>query len=245
MTYEEKRAVLVGAAAGATPVLVNLIDIDAALIIDSFQMKIAIGYLIKTIGLMILGGFFVFINQEIDIKKAFQLGIMAPAVVIGMLNANNLSEANDQIEVLDEQLNIKSKVIGIRPEGISYLPIEGDYPPSKPLFSLISLAYANDLIGEHGEPSTTKLIWYGVTGNISNGWFVIVGSHKTENSAKKQADNLKLKGYDARVYPPFGGNEYYGVMIGAYVSLETAKDLKASAIKDGLPSDTYLWKWRP
>jgi hypothetical protein len=58
-------------------------------------------------------------------------------------------------------------------------------------------------------------------------------------------ERLKGKGYEAIVYPPYRSNPYYGVMIGSWLTLKEANALKSQAIKDGLPKDTYLWKYRP
>jgi hypothetical protein len=246
MTANEKKAIFVGALSGTMPLLVNLVDIDAAMILSEFNLTVFLGYIIKAIGLMILGGFIVFINSEVDLKKSFQLGIMAPAMIVGMLNANNLTDANTQIEVLGSQLEASRKV------GMGPVPkeITNDSPGTvfQWKFSIISSAFAEPvgaLKGEHTEVSMFTLLKYGITGNIQNGWFVISGSHSSETRAEKQSEELRLKGYDAKVFPPFGNSKYYGVVIGSYLTLEEAQALRLLAIKDGLPKDTYLWKWKP
>jgi hypothetical protein len=245
MTKERKTALIVGAISGGAPLVVNLVGVDAALIIENFHFKIFIGYLIKAAGLMILGGLIVFINSEEDLKKAFQLGIMAPAIVIGALNANNLNDAKNEMHTLQQELEAPANNAFLLPDPTS------EAHGGTIISSLIGIAYAKDKTpveakkGEHNKPSNLRLIWYGISGNISNGWFVIVGSHKDEAAAERQVEKLKAKGYDARVYPPFGSNQNYGVIIGAYMTLEDARKLKEAAIKNGLPNDTYLWKWRP
>lgn len=242
MTREIKIACFIGAIAGATPLLISLISVDAELIVDNFVPKIFIGYMIKTIGLMLLGAFVVFVNSECDLKKAFQLGIMAPALVVGTLNANNFNEAKDEISGLESELENQRKPAGTPINSDAILFIHPEYG-----FSIIKSAYAseeNALIGMHNEPSTARLLWYGITGNISNGWFVIVGSHKNELDAENQAKQFQNKGYDARVYPPFGNNEYFGVVIGAYLPINIARELRDKAVNDGLPKDSYLWKWK-
>ena len=240
MEKEIKAACGVGAIAGIAPLLVNLISVDAAMIVDSFDRTMLIGYLIKAVGLTVLGAFVVYVNSERDLKKAFQLGLMAPALVMGAINANNYSEARSEASKLETQMQGKSSASGVP----DFRNISEN---NKSYFSLIGIVHADEeqlKKGIHNEPSTARLLWYGITGNIPNGWFVIVGSHKNESDAKKQAESLNQQGYDARVYPPFGNNKYYGVMIGAYLTLEQAIELKNVAIKDGLPKDTYLWKWK-
>ena len=86
----------------------------------------------------------------------------------------------------------------------------------------------------------SRFLW-GVTGNLDNSWFVIVGSHKDKKDAQKQVDELKAKGYAAEVFKPTN-SKYYGVVIGSWLKKEQAQALSEKALKDGLPKDTYLWK---
>jgi cell division protein FtsN len=114
-------------------------------------------------------------------------------------------------------------------------------------FSLISNAYAerpNKLIGTHNTPSTARKVWYGISGNITNGWFVMVGSHKQKTEADGEAQELRNMGYDARVFPPFEDINNYSVAIGSYLTLKEANALRKKAIKAGLPESIDLWKWK-
>ena len=237
MKYEEKKACIVGAVSGISPLLVSLVNVDAELIINGFERHILIGYIIKAIGLMILGAFVVFVNSEVDLKKACQLGKMAPAFILGALNTNNLSESKNEVLQLEKELESKNN-----------LSHDKTVMLHKQLsFALINSANAANhelKKGIHNTLSTSKLIWYGVTGNIADGWCVFVGSHKNESDAKKQVKELALRGYDARIYPPFRENKHYGVTIGSYLTIEQARKLKREAIADGLQKDIYLWKWK-
>lgn len=246
MKKELKTAVLVGGIAGFTLFLANLLLIDLGVVLKLFSLGIILGFILKAIILMALGAFVVFVNSEEDLKKAFQLGIMAPSIVIGAMNGNNYFLTNNEMEVLingteneirmDCEFDVQNKKSDIDKRSFS--------------IGLVNSVYAqfdtdsNLKKGKHNEPSASKLLWYGITGRISNGWFVFVGSHRTKEDANKQADKLKNKGYDAIVYPPFKQNGFFGVAIGSYLTLEKAKELKAEAIKDGLSNDTYLWKWK-
>lgn len=242
MTSNIKIACLIGAAAGITPLLVSLVSVDAEFIVDVFIPKIFVGYLIKAIALMALGAFVVFVNSESDFKKAFQLGIMAPALVVGSINASNLSGAKQEISVLEHELNPSSSSNETSNAGSSYL-----FDNFAIDFSIIGNAYAdseNNLIGKHNPPSTGRLVWYGLSGNISNGWFVMAGTHKQKSDADRQAQRLRNDGYDARVFPPLGNIKYFGVAIGSYLSIEEARSLRSKAIEGGLTKDSYLWKWK-
>jgi hypothetical protein len=240
MTREIKIGCSVGAMAGITPLLVSLISVDVELLMDGFVPAIVIGYLIKAIGLMALGAFVVFVNSECDYKKAFQLGLMAPALVVGTINANNFNEAKQEIINLESELgNSTADMIQPEIEATSFFRNIG--------FSLISSAYAggeNTLIGKHDRPTTANLIWYGISGKVSNAWFVIVNSYEEKTEAQRYAGRLKERGYNARVVPDQKSKDNYVVTIGSYLSLKEAKVLQKKAIHDGLSRHPYLWKWK-
>jgi hypothetical protein len=242
MARDKKIACCVGALAGITPLLVSLISVDAELIVSGFDPMIFIGYLIKVLGMMTLGAFVVFVNSESDFKKAFQLGLMAPALIVGTINADNFSEAKQEIlDLVAELENRISKNEAVHQDAAFIFQGEAFG------FSLISNAYAdstNALVGKHTKPSTVRKVWYGVSGNISNGWFVIVGSYKQKRDADGEAQKLRDRGYDARVFPPFDGKRNYSVAIGSYLTLNEARALRNKAIKGGLPKSIDLWKWK-
>jgi hypothetical protein len=242
MARDIKIACCVGAVAGITPLLVSLISVDAELIVSGFDTKIFVGYLIKVAGMMALGAFVVFVNSESDFKKAFQLGLMAPALIVGTINASNFSDAKQEILNLESELENRVSTNGSIRQDAAYI-----YKDSVFSFSLISNAYAgsaNTLIGKHNKPSAGRMVWYGIAGNIPNGWFVIVGSHKQKREAAEEAQKLRDGGYDARVLPPFKGSDNYKVAIGSYLTLNNARELRKKAIEDGLSKSTYLWKWK-
>src|SRR5260221_8797309 len=85
-----KEQVIVGIAAGATPLLVNLINVDAGLIFAYWDWVVFSGYVMKGLVLMLLAGLVVYANGELQNWKAFQLGIMAPALVVGFLNGQKV-----------------------------------------------------------------------------------------------------------------------------------------------------------
>jgi hypothetical protein len=242
MARDIKTACCVGAVAGITPLLVSLISVDAELIVNGFDPKILIGYLIKVAGMMALGAFVVFVNSESDFKKAFQLGLMAPALIVGTINASNFSDAKKELLNLEEELENRISTNGAVPQNAAYIFQDKAFG-----FSLISDAYAEStsaLIGKHNKPSAGRMVWYGISGNISNGWFVIVRSHEQKRAANEEAKSLRHRGYDARVLPPFKESGHYGVAIGSYLTLNKARELRKKAIEDGLSKSTYLWKWK-
>jgi hypothetical protein len=219
---------------------VTLISVDVELLMDGFVLAIVIGYLINMVGLMALGAFVVFVNSESDYKKAFQLGLMAPALVVGTINANSFNEAKQESIHLESELgNSTADMIQPEREATSFFQNMG--------FSLISSAYAggdNTLIGKHDRPTAANLIWYSISGKVPNAWFVIVNSYEKETKAQRYAERLKEWGYNARVVPDQKSKGNFVVTIGSYLSLKEAKVLQKKAIHDGLSRHPYLWKWK-
>jgi hypothetical protein len=239
MTKEQKIGCTIGAMAGITPLLVSLVSVDASVIVKVLVPAIIIGYLIKAAGLMALGAFVVFVNSESDYKKAFQLGLMAPALVVGALNANNFNEATQEIIELQTELGER--------ESASIVPQQNTSSVVEDVLSFfIGSAYADEnmLIGKHESPSTSNLIWYGISGKVSNAWFVIVGNHDQQRDAVRQAESLKKRGYNARVVEDVKDRDNYAVSIGSYLNIKEAKALHKTAIRENLAKHPYLWKWK-
>ncbi len=232
-----KEPLLIGALAGVTPLLVNIVNTEADTLVSQFNIEIIMGYVIQAVVLMILGAFLVYVNSEDNKWKAFQIGVMAPALVVGLLNAHKLDDTLTELKESQKQILelTQPKVTGALgdPSGSHFKPWA---------FSLATDAYAG-LKGLHRQQTTSDRIWSRLTGGAANNWFVIVGTHLTEKDAQIQAENLRKKGYDAVVYLPIGDNKYFSVIIGSYLSLDEATKLKEQAIRDGLPRNTYLWKY--
>jgi len=228
---DERKAVIIGIMSGMLPLAINLLGMPPEKIFSNFDIARFSGGVIQVLLLMLLGGFIVFVNKEINLYKAFQLGVAAPAIIVGLMNGQALKQSEYETKQL-----------------ASPYAIENTSTKSASLMStFISTAYADESSITNSylrKTSTFKRFLYGLTGNLDASWFVIAGSHKTAKSANQQVKELKTKGYDAQVYKQFNGSQYFGVMIGTYLPLKEAKQLKAKAIKDNLSKDTYLWKWK-
>jgi hypothetical protein len=242
MTREIKIACCIGAMAGITPLMVSLVSVDAEMIVEEFVPTIFIGYMIKAIGLMVLGAFVVFVNSESDFKKAFQLGLMAPALVVGTINASNFNEAKQEIRYLESELGTHESANRVPKNNTTSLLENHGFG-----FSIISSAYAGDqnaLIGKHNKPSAGRQIWYGISGKISDCWFVIVDSYNQESDARSKVRQLNSRGYDARVVKNPQNSDIYGVAIGSRLTLREAQEIQKQAFDDGLHKESYLLKWK-
>ena len=243
---KNRTALIMGGLGGLLPLIITLINIEPSTMFKEFDPYVFAGYSIQAIILILLGAFFVWVNSETDLKKALQIGIMAPAIALSYMNGTNLHDARKELLVAHQELAVIQA-----DETTNDTPNAGNPADStgSHIFNITSLAYAKNHTkmakGLHKDPGAVSRLWYGLTGKSANAWFVIVGSHKTKEAANAHVERLKTKGYKAIVYPPYRSNPYYGVMIGSWLTLKEANTLKIQAIKDGLPKDTYLWKYRP
>lgn len=236
---KKQEAMVWGAIAGMSSVLTELVIVDPASLINNFDSATFFGYCIRVIGLMILGAVVVKINNETNIQKAFQLGVMAPALIIGIQTGANLKETDAELK------DVKVQIQKIQQRGSTEGANEKNYLSDS--LSIITSAYAQDDYpevpkGEHRDVSFNTRFWYGLTGSEKQGWFVIAGSHKDLDSAEKQEDKLKTQGWIVKIGEPFAWGGYYSVLIGSYLSREKAIAIRDFAIKEGLPKDTYIWR---
>ncbi len=233
----QKEAMLWGALAGAATVLAETLALDPASLFKDFDFVVFLGYCFKTLVLMALGAIVVRVNQETNIQKAFQLGVMAPALIVGIQSGAKLHKTESELLEVREQFQRLQQKGSTEGSGL-----EGNINNNE--FSLMVSAYAEDAIpkGEHRDVSLLTRFWYGLTGIEDQGWFVIAGSHKDRNSAEKQGANLRKQGWNVKIGESYAWGGYYSVLIGSYLSKERAAAIRDLAIKSNLPKDTYIWR---
>jgi hypothetical protein len=178
---KNKTALVIGGVGGLLPLIIILINTDASTMFKEFDPCVFAGYSVRAIILFMLGSLFVWINSETDLKKAFQIGIMAPAIAIGYMNGADLQDAKKELLVAQHDLAAKQV------DESSNVPPNTDNPVGRTgshLFKITSLAYASNHTqmpkGLHRHPGAGSRLWYGLTGRSDSAWYVIVGSHKTK-----------------------------------------------------------------
>ena len=218
-----RQKIFIGGLGALTPIILNLLILDLGGTLENLKWGLLVGYIIRVIVLFYVGGLIAFLHKdENSAIKLFELGIAAPALITAMLNAHNI-ESPKGVNVSEKQ-KIGS-VIFVTP---AYAQRVEDKLKT---FSV-------------PEESTFEQIKRGLFGSKPQRvWFVIVGSHLKLEDAEKQAKqiNSKTKEFNAEVYDRYGGNPYYGVIIGANLTYEDAQQLRRKAIDSGLPKDSYLW----
>lgn len=253
MIRKEKEAMMWGAIAGAVPILGKIIVLNPELMISQFKWASFLGNSVIVIVLAFMGALVVRLNKETNISKAFQLGIMAPAILVGAQSAAVVDEKTKTLTHVQQQLSqaqahaqgrgtqFDNQTPSTPSEKESTIELKG----SSMFDMLLPVAYAQDHIpnGELREVGAFTAFWYGVTGNLSDGWFVIAGSFKDKSIAEREAVRWRNKSWSAKVGESaalWGG--YYPLIIGSYLPKERAIAIRDKAITAGFPSDTYVWR---
>ena len=85
------------------------------------------------------------------------------------------------------------------------------------------------------------------TTSESAGYFTIVGSWRTEAGALRHLSELKREnlGIDALVYPPYGRDKYWTVVVSSFASLGTASELTRNARSLRVARDAYVLRRKP
>ncbi len=214
--------ILVGGLGALTPIVMNLLVVDAAAI-SELELGIVLGYFLRVVLLFYLGGLVAYLHKEEESPiKLFELGIAAPALITALLNGAQIEAAK-----------IPSRA-ATPPASTSFIPSAYAQGTTKGQVRTFSLPKEN--LGEQ--------VVRGLTGSRpKNVWFVIAGSHIKLGDAQRQAQqiNQKWPNFTDEVYAPYGGNPYYAVVIGANLTYEEAQKLQQRVIAAGLPKDTYVW----
>lgn len=218
-----RQKIIIGGLGALTPIIMNLLVVDINVLVINLTLFAFIGYAIRVVILFYLGGLVAFLHKnENSPVKLFELGIVAPALITALLNANQVKVTKDIAQ------------------------IEG----TKTASAIISSAYAQPASEKNlktfslKEESPAQQIWRGLTSSSPKDvWFVIVGSHLKIEDAQKQVEliNKEWKDFKAEVYEPYGENIYYAVVIGSNLTHEEAQQLRQKAILAGFSEDTYLW----
>ncbi len=264
MTSRQK--VLIGGLGAFTPLLLNLLVVDFAVVFKHLTVSALVGYVVRALVLFGLGGLVAFLHtDETSRVKVFELGIFAPALITSVLNggksyiaktAGAVSDARStgslvlglyaQTPEKEKETPSSAKVKRGRASEKAKLAPEGEKskPPQTTGKEVVAQPIHRENIRKFTvtQESTTQQFWRGLVGSTSTKvWFVIVGSHQNPQAAENQAEEIRHtgQGFDPQVYEPYGKNPNYAVVMGANLTLEEAQSLRERAIAAGL--STYLW----
>lgn len=222
----------IGGLGGLAPVFALLLAVDLEKnLVGTNTLQVA-GYGLRVMALFAIGGFIAWLHDSEDKPfKLFEIGVGAPALLAGLITTKSIlpdqqpREAGRNTSAVPELLFLAGRA-------------HAQDPPRQPL--PVEPVKAFSLPRAEGADA----FWQGLLGaQPKNVYYVIAGSHLKYEDARKQADdvNARFPQFKAEVYAPYGGNLYYGVVIGALLPRADAKAVQTDAVRAGLPKDTYLW----
>jgi hypothetical protein len=229
---------LIGCLGGLTPALLQLIALDLEAVAASISPMGALGTVIRHLALVMLGGLLAWLHEDETNKvKLVELGIVAPAVFLGVMNGYNLNRERQPATA-----SLTPAAVGTL--GSIFLPRVAHAQE-------IEVAQVPEQLKQFSPPqeSASEQFVRGLTGRMpTRVWYVIVSSHASEAEARSaaQADEqwLSAQGFQPELYEPSGGHPLYAVVIGANLERPEAEDLKRRAIAAGW-LNTQMFGWRP
>jgi len=234
--------VIIGGIGGIAPLIISLLVVDVGSLINDIGMMDAVGLAVRCTVLVFIGALVGYLhNTEHEPFKIFQLGIAAPALLTTAINGYGV--VGDSVSMREVRASYDGDTVS---EPFRFSLIASAHAGTLPGTGSRSRKYLNASLFKEARVSSLERFFRGLIGyHISSkgdDWFVIVGSHKRAGDATAHAKRLASSRYLAKVYEPTGGSRYYAVVIGANLTLDEAQQLRKTAIKGGLPKDSYLWR---
>lgn len=226
--YTKRDKVLIGGLGALTPLVLPLLSVDLQNWWENLTVFVLLGAMLRISALCYLGGIVAFLHKDENSPiKLFELGIVAPALITGLLHGipagHELSQAS------------QSGFVGAA--GLFVTP-----------------AFAQELNKERPAKSfrppketVVQQIWRGVIDSqVERVWFVIAGSYPTLEQATLHTRqiNSAAGSFHAEIYAPYKPGGGYSVVIGANLTLAEARDLSSRASRSGLPQ-VYIWEYQP
>jgi hypothetical protein len=220
----KKELLLIGGVGGLAPIIVVLLGINASEYFSDFEWSVFVGWMVRAALLFVLGALFVYLNDESDKKKAFQLGVVAPALIQGYLTAADLRDVRD----------------AGRADGATTSE-QAEGTPNGATEFFIGSAYASDPNRKDGTGSQFfPGFWRGLTGSSTYS-FAIVATLPTRESALDEA--RRYQKFEApctpRVYH-LGDNQYVVQLGGNLLTTQAQQCVNAARISN-LSPDAFVF----
>jgi hypothetical protein len=230
MDTDLRKRMQIGCVGALTPILINVLVVDLQTTLSNVTTISVLAYLVRVVGLCAAACIVVYLNSdEARPIKLFQLGIMAPALLTGMING--LAAANNQAPP-------------------SSAPVHGTMTPS-----FIGSAYAQGAplptgVTDCSKPRTLTIsqqVLKGLAGIVpANEWVVVVGSNPTAQSALDDVGSMNTQHpgrFQTSVCAPLGGaDNRWRVVIGEHLTYREAAKLRDEAAAAGIAEP---WLWNP
>ena len=225
--YTKREKILIGGLGALTPLVLHLLVVDLQAWWDSLTPFVLLGAVLRVVALTYLGGIVAYLHKdEHSPLKLFELGIVAPALLAGLLHG-----APERARALQPGQAAATSVFDL----------------------FVTPVYAAER--EDSKPKTftapqetiAQQVWRGMSdSSVPRLWFVIASYHPTAEAAAMEAEriNRTALGFAAEVYAPYGGSRSYSVVIGEHLTLAEAQVLRRKAAAVGLVQ-AQLWKLSP
>lgn len=244
---------LIGGLGGLAPVAALLLAIDFEKhFADPMSAKV-LGYAARVVVLFAIGGVVAWLHENEDkLFKLFEIGVGAPALIAGFVTTNSL------VMGVPPSLPVAGVAEAIV---LSLLPSahaqggsgsSAKTAPQPPASLRARQADSDRIVLPEQMPETIKKFKAPTTGAQflegfigvapTHSWYVIAGSHATQEDAAKQAAaiNAMNKELKAEVFAPVSSGKPFGVVLGAELSRGEAKALRNKAISAGIGEDAHI-----
>jgi hypothetical protein len=223
--------ILIGGLGALTPIVLNLVIVDLNTTLANLTALVFLGYLLRVVVLFYLGGLVAYFQEEKSRLKLFELGIVAPALLTGIMNGTTNIQPT-----LRASNNPPAASVSVMDAFDAFMPT----------------AYAQTKQAEvkkYSLPkeSVTAQLWRGISGRQNERvWFVVAGTYDTNQLEKARALVRRIQqstpGYSPEIYK---NDKYYAVVIGANLTLEQARERKQQASAAKLPAEGDIYLFNP
>ena len=225
-----RQKILIGGTGAMAPILLNLLVVDLKTLLAGISGIVVMGYFIRVGILFSLGaGMAYFHRSEKNALRLFELGIIAPALLTGVINGTSTPKDASLRASAEPAAATASFDDWFIPTAFA----KADEPEVK--------KYSRP------EESVGAQLWQGLSGRQDERvWFVVAGTfeinelQKARDLAYRIADNSP--GYKPQIYK---NDKYYAVVIGENLTLTQAKQRKEKAYEARVPTDGDLYLYNP
>ncbi|HEV7472491.1 MAG TPA: hypothetical protein VGN90_00485 [Pyrinomonadaceae bacterium] len=225
-----RQKIVIGGTGALAPILLNLLVVDLKTTFASISAIVVLGYLIRVTILFSLGGGMAYFHRtEKNALRLFELGIIAPALLTGVMNGTaTLKDAN-----LRASAEPAAATASFTDLFIPTAYAKADEPEVK--------KYSKP------EESIGAQLWQGLSGRQDERvWFVVAGTFEI-NELQKARDLAYRIAHNSPDYKPqiYQNDKYYAVVIGENLTLAQAKARKEKAYEAKVPTAGDLYVYNP
>jgi hypothetical protein len=225
-----RQKILIGGTGALAPILLNLLVVDLKTTFASISVIVVLGYLMRVGILFSLGGGMAYFHRtEKNALRLFELGIIAPALLTGVMNGTtNLKDANLRASAEPAAATASFDDLFI-PTAFA----KADEPEVK--------KYSRP------DESVGAQLWQGLSGRQNESvWFVVAGTFEI-NELQKARDLAYRIAHNSPGYRPqiYKNDKYYAVVIGENLTLDQAKERKEKAYEAKVPTEGDIYLYNP